>query len=453
MRRRVALCVDIADVRRWSVALSCSSWKKRCHQAAESFLLIAPPSQAFGLNGWFCPTETDMNTIDRADLRTLIEDTNEPTISIYMPLDSGADSRQNAARLKNLTRTAEEKLVASGMRTPEARQVLAGVHDYFDRSAAGESLGKSLAVLISQQTRIWHLPVACRECCEVGQNYYVLPLIAALADDVAYFVLALSQNQVRLLRSTRHQIEQIDVPDLPPSRAAALQLDEPEPAMQAHVGRAQVPGKGDLMFHGHGGAPENAKDEIRLFLQAVDRSVSQHLRQQIEPLVFAGVDYLFAMYQQVNTYRHLVPAAIIGNPELWAPAEIREKAWPLIEPLCESRRESALLRYGDLVGQDRAIDRIDDILLAAHNGAVETLFVDPSHELRGQFILETGAVRIEDSPDAYGENLINLAAILVLRSSGVVEPLAPGEVPGRGPLAAMLRYPSHAALPAGSRAP
>jgi hypothetical protein len=170
------------------------------------------------------------------------------------------------------------------------------------------------------------------------------------------------------------------------------------------------------------------------------------LRLRTAPLVFAGVDYLFPVYQQVNSYAHLLPNAIRGNPELWSADDLHQRAWPLIEPLLAKRREQDVARYGNWMPLGRSSDKVEEIILAAHLGAVETLFVDPSAELRGTFDSERHVVQI-DPADSEGrgphdsENLINVAANLVLRNSGAVDTPRPDRIPGGGPLAAIMRYP------------
>jgi hypothetical protein len=195
------------------------------------------------------------------------------------------------------------------------------------------------------------------------------------------------------------------------------------------------------MYHGHGGAADAAKDEIEEYLRAIDRAVTKYLGSRKDPLVFAGVDYLFPIYQQVNSYQHLMSTPVAGNPELWSMDELRDRAWSIVEGLVVARRAAERVRYGNRIAIGCTSDRLEDILVAAHAGAVETLFVDPSVKRLGVFSPESSAVRIDDVRQSDSEDLINLAAVLVLRAGGAVEPLQSGEIPGGGEIAAILRYP------------
>jgi hypothetical protein len=81
-----------------------------------------------------------------------------------------------------------------------------------------------------------------------------------------------------------------------------------------------------------------------------------------------------------------------------------------------------------------------EILLAGHVGAIETLFVAPGAKMPGRFSPETATVRYDDTPQPDSEDLVNLAAILVLRTGGSVEMALSGNVPGGSQMAAVLRY-------------
>jgi hypothetical protein len=389
-----------------------------------------------------------MNSVNWTDLKVALEEPDGYRVSIYLSPLMGSDARQNPAQLKALLRGAGDRLRALGVSRSDVEALLAPAMELIEPAATWGKLGRGMAVLLSHNgARIWQLPIECDERCDVGKNFYVLPLIESLAGDIAYFVLAVSQNQVRLLRGTRSEMEEVAVPGLPADRETAVLLEDTERTLHAHVGRAQVPGRGDLMYHGHGGAPDAAKDEIEQYLRAIARAVAKFMVGKADPLLFAGVDYLFPIYEQANTYPHLLPTPITGNPELWSPEELRERAWPLVEPLVQARRDAARTKYGNMTSQDRTATGFEDVLQAAQAGAVETLFIDPNITRRGTFDPDTFAIRVGDSTDADREDLINLAAVLVLRSCGAVDLSSADDIPGGSEISAVLRYPF--AVPSG----
>ena len=396
-----------------------------------------------------------MKPITRAELTELVARSRDDEVSIYMPGYVGAESRQNSVRFKNLLTEAETKLLDKGLRRPAVEALLAPARELLEEPSLWGRIGKGLAVFINGDgVRLWKLPFACDELCVVGKEIYVIPLLIWLSNEASYYVLAFSQNQLRVLYGTSTELEEIDVPGLPSNRDEALRLDEPESIQQAHVSRTLGAGRGDLMFHGHGGAPDDNKVELELFMREIDRPLSDFLRLETKPLVFVGVDYLFPIFEQVNNYPYLLPTPVTGNPELWSLDELRNKVWPLVEPILVSRRQEALAKYGDVTAQGRALHELEDVLVAAHAGAVETLFVDPRARQWGAFSPTTSQVRFDESAQQDSEDLINLAATFVLRNSGAVIPLDKGNMPGGGDVAATMRYAfPPAQSPAGSAAP
>jgi hypothetical protein len=311
----------------------------------------------------------------------------------------------------------------------------------------GVELGRAVALFVERgEQRAFRLPFACEERCQVGSHFCIIPLLSWLRDDAPFYVLAVSQNEVRFFRGTRGEMEPIAVPGLPANREEAVRLDDAEPGIQAHSARPYLGRtKEGMAFHGHGGAPDAAKDLIAEYFREIDRALSATLPRATEPLIFAGVDYLFPIYQEANTYPHLVAKPVAGNPELWSADELRERVWPIVESLVREDREVELAKYGNRISQNRTSDRLEEILLAAYAGAVEILFLDPAARCTGAFQPEQQAVLVDERPESGSEDLMNLAATLVLRNKGTVQPLGSDDVPGGGPMAAVLRYPFPAA--------
>jgi hypothetical protein len=381
-----------------------------------------------------------MRTLTYNDLVELAEVTDEHLVSLYMPLHTGAEHRQNPVRYKNLLRAAEEQLSKRGASSRVIRSVLEPAQQLLDDTEVWQEQGRSLAVFVgAEHIRLWRPVIDCAESCSVGSIFHVIPLVRWLDNEAPYYVLAVSQNDVRLWRGTRGEMEEVAA-DLPRNMQDALRLDTPQSFPQQHAAQRGTPGKQGLVFHGQGGAPDAAKQEIQAYFREIDRRLTAALRED-EPLIFAGVDYLFPIYQEVNSYAHLMPQSIVGNHELWSAREIQRLAWPLVESLLRERREATLTKYGNSISANRAVHRVEDVIWAADAGAVETLFIDPAARLTGAFDTQQLTVQVDERPREDSEDLLNLATVLVLRSSGFVQPLGPGEMPCGGPMAATLRYP------------
>ncbi len=66
-----------------------------------------------------------MNAFSQDELKTLMGKHQGLCISIFMPtFRTGAESQQNQIRFRNLLRSAEEKLLAGGLRPQEIKELL-----------------------------------------------------------------------------------------------------------------------------------------------------------------------------------------------------------------------------------------------------------------------------------------------------------------------------------------
>jgi hypothetical protein len=390
---------------------------------------------------------TISKTFDSGDLDQFVHATDGPFVSIYLPADGkGAESHQNPTRFRNLIRSAESQLKGRGVDESAISEILAPARRLLDRPSVWESLGEGLAVLLSPGlTWSCDVPRPRADLAVVGPRFHVIPLIEWLARDFAYFVLAVSQNRARLLRIRRNNLVEEAVPELPNDMRSSLNLDTPQGQFQTHTGQPASPGKEGVVFHGQGGAPDESKQEVANYLRLVERAVSRFLVGRKEPLAFVGVDYLFPIYREMNQYARLLPSGVASNPDHFSAEELRTHTWPLIERVVRQNAEAAVQGYWNMVSHGRTANRLEDMLPASEAGAVETLLIDPSTTRYGSFDADAGKTRTSDRPGVDDEDLINVAAVSVLRHRGDVVVAPDGHVPGGGPLAAVLRFPFVAA--------
>jgi len=382
-----------------------------------------------------------MDRFFRAELRQLMDQQAGPCVTITLPTHrSGPETQQSPIRLKNLLRQAEEQLVATGMRGTDARERLAGAEALLSDSDFWRHQSDGLAVFVGADSavRSFRVPLALDETVVVGPRYHVKPLLPLVTIDGRFFILALSQNQVRLLQCTRHHVGETGVEGMPQSLADALKYDEGERQIQFHQAGAGT-GSG-AVFHGEGGI-EDAEDERRLrYCQAIDRALHTRLHEESAPLVLAAVESMMATYRAANRYPHLSAEGIPGSPDRVADAALHEAAWSIVEPVFRRGLESALERLGNQLSNGGATTLLPEIVRAAHEGRVDTLFLAENIEVWGAFDAETGEVALLEDASSGAAGLTELAAARTAIAGGRVFVVAPDEVPGGAAAAALLRY-------------
>lgn len=388
-----------------------------------------------------------MKVLDRRELKGLAEGRKGPCVSIFMPTHrKGPETQQGPIRLKNLLREAEQQLVKLEVRPVEARNWLAPAAALLEDFHFWQHQSDGLAFFIAQEFfRYYRVPLSFEELTIVTSRFHLKPVLSLLTEDGQYYILALSQDQVRLLDCTRYGVAEIPLEGttVPTSIRQALRYGDSEKQLQFRSGlTSSMPyegGRGTSVFHGHANS-NLVKDNLRRYFLQVDSGVRELIGEEGPPLLLAGVDYVLPIYAEANKYANLMEQGIAGNPEQLRAEELQEQAWPIIEPHFREAREVATAKYGEMLNKGLASHDIKEIIAAAEQGRVDSLFVAGGVEVWGKVSPETGKVQIRQEPQTGDEDLLDLAAVQTLFNSGTVFVVPPERVPDEGLLAAVFRY-------------
>jgi len=306
---------------------------------------------------------------------------------------------------------------------------------FWERQSSGLALYSAAGMF-----RTYRLPLPFDETAAVADHFHLKPLLPYFANDGHFFILALSQNHIRLLEGTRHTVEEIDLEQVQPNLAQALRADQFFDKLQARsVGRGPSSGEHITMFHGHDPSDEDKK-RILAWLHTVDEELGAFLKGQGSPLVLAGVDSIVRLYREACGYAQVVEHAIFGSPEEMRPQELHEKAWPLVEPIFQREQEEALGKFGSLSGTEQAVAQLRPVLSAARHGRVDTLFVSADEKLWGQLDAQSETLHIHREPEPHDRDLLDWAAVETLIHGGAVHVLEAARMPEGALMAATLRY-------------
>jgi len=383
-----------------------------------------------------------MDTFSTSDLRRLTTAPQGPCVSIFMPTHAaGRDGQQDVLRLKNLLSQAERGLVDQGLRAPEIKQLLEPVRELPAESGFWEKRSLGLAVFVTEGlVNRFRVPLQLDEMVVVNRRFQIKPLLPLIGANDEYFVLALSQNRVRLLEGRQFGMQEIKVDGLPQDMAQFLNYDSNERPSLAHAAPRGQPGKSSSVVHSLGGEREPAKDELAQYFRAIDASLRETLRDQRAPLILAGVQYLLPIYREVASYAAIAKDEVPGNPDHLSEHELHSRTWPLIASRAADARQEAAAKYRKLAGTGKTSDDLRKIVPAAHQGQVESLFVDRTAHRWGVFDPATGEVTERASAPQRGDDeLLDLAAVQTLMHRGAVYAVAADQIPSP-PAVAVFRY-------------
>lgn len=380
-----------------------------------------------------------MDQLPRRELLRLMRKRAPGLVSIYLPTHLGG-AEQDAINFRNLLTQAEQRLEATGLRAAEARKRLEPLDALAHDDVFWKQQGLGLSLLLGdEQVRRFRLERDVEPLVVVAEHFHLKPLLQILSEP-RFYVLAVSQNHVRLLEGTRQAAREVSVGALPKNLAEALNYDQPEAMVQYHTGSFGGRRRQSTVFHGQGGSVDQAKDDILRYFRLIDQALSDYLEEARVPVVFAGVNYLFPIYRRANSHPGLIDTPISGNPDLLSPAQLHAHAWQVVEPVFDISRTEAAARYAELAGTQRASSDIEQVLPAAYDGRVESIFIAKDRLLWGRCEPLLRNVEPSAAQTAGSEDLLDRAAVETALRGGDVYVVPAAEVPEGNLVAAIYRY-------------
>jgi len=182
------------------------------------------------------------------------------------------------------------------------------------------------------------------------------------------------------------------------------------------------------------------KERLAEYFREVENAVWEVLRQERVPLLLAGVEYLHPIYREANRYPHLFEQGLHGNVEAMSEADLFNRAWEVMEARLQQQRAEALSRFQSKTGTGLTSTETTQVVPAACQGRVDTLFVPVGVQVWGRYLPETSEIEVSATRANGQVDLLNLAAVETLSAGGRVLVLEPSEVPGAGKAAAIFRY-------------
>jgi hypothetical protein len=343
-------------------------------------------------------------------------------------------------------REAESHLLLNNLPAPQVERLLEPIQALLEHEPSWLHPQDGLAVFRSPDLfRTYWLPGRYREQAIVTGHFYLKPLLPFLVGDGRFYLLALSHNRVRLIEGTRYSSREVALPeDVPGSLSEAMRYSEPDNQLQYHsASSGALIGKGGrqaTVFHGQGIGTDDEKGQLLRFFQQIDRGLRPLFADEQAPLVLAGVAYLFPLYRQANTYAHLLEEGVPGNQDRAGLETLHEQGWAIAAPFFLRRRQEECARYKEYAAAGRALHSVRNIIPAAYDGRIESLFLRADQEQWGTFNPATRALHVHLPPRFNDDDLLDIAATQTLLHGGSVYVVERTDMPDEGPLAAVLRY-------------
>jgi hypothetical protein len=380
-----------------------------------------------------------MDLFTHNELKALLAERPAPFVSIYMPTHRGGNEG-DPVRWRTHLKEAERRLAS--MRPPQVEKFLAPARQLLGDASFWKHQCDGLAFFLATGSmHLYRLPMTFTDLVTVGDRFHVTPLLSWLNSNGRFYILALSQNAVRLLQGTRDNVSEVDLKKAPRSLVDALLTHDRDEPLRVHSRPVGGVGSWGAIFSGQGVGIDDAKDDLLRYFQKIDRGLHPILRNENAPLVLAAVDYLRPIYSKANTYGGLLDEGIEGNPDRLSSKELRDRAWPLVERHYATKQHQAVAQYERLAGTGRTTSDLAQIVPAAYHGEIETLLVPLRTHVWGRFDPSIGHVEEHEQPEDMDEDLLNLAAVHTLRHGRTVFTLEPEQMPNGATIAAIFQLP------------
>ncbi len=404
-----------------------------------------------------------MDIISREELKELAETRGPICVSLYLPTNRfESEHTQNPIRMKNLIRELRRQLNEADVSEQVADTILQPAIDLLANESFWRNTSDGLAGFLTEKSaRFYRLPVQFEELALVNERFHLTQLFPLIAAHQIFYLLALSQHNVRLFQCTPYTISEVHAPGIPKSIQEALWADDLEPNRtlidsggpgrwaRDHSGRA---GGGIVpeSVHGtHGSTPADVirqpHDDLLRYFQQIDHGLMDAIGEEKAPLILACVEYYVPIYKEVNSYKNLVTEPYIsGSPEHTDAKQLHEKAWELVEPILQKERMDDMARFSQVFNKDRGLASADlkEVLPAAVFSRVDTLFVPVGQHAWGRYDPDNNAVELHSEHKTGDEDLLDLAAVYTYLNGGTVHAVEETNMPVKSTVAAMFRFPA-----------
>ncbi len=365
----------------------------------------------------------------KSDLTALASRRDEACVSLYLPTTPlTQDAPASRIQLKNLASEAIRQLTEAGTDKRRVRDLEEEFDDLVDDDEFWRFQAHGLAVFATpDNARTFRVPTALSPAAEVADRFHLKPLLRAVSFPNSGWVLALAGGAVRLVEVSA---------DLP---ATTVMVDGLPKDVASVAGKASIK---DRSPSGRLQGAEGQKVRLRQYARRIDAALRPLLAGCELPVILAGTDPIVSIYRSVNTYPYLAPATLDGSPDTLSDAQLAERARSVLDDLYRGEIAGWRSLFGVREPQGRTTTDLAGAARAATMGAVDSLLIDIDGSVSGIVDETSGAVIFAEQAGAGSYDVVDEVARRVIRFGGQVLGVRSADIPGGGPLAAILRYPA-----------
>ncbi|WP_099826909.1 hypothetical protein [Oceaniglobus indicus] len=333
---------------------------------------------------------------------------------------------QSRTRLTQLVKDAVQQLEAANV----DKRRIAALEDHFetvqDDDDFWEDQAHSLAILATPDKILtFRLPNELSEVVTVADRFHLKPLLRAVTFPNTAHVLAVSENDVRLIEvSGDLPAREIRVADMPRDAASAV-------------------GKATINDSGAGrriGGKEGQKIRLAQYIRKIDAALRPVLAGSELPVILASTLPVASLVRSVSSVE-MLDKGIEASPDDMSPADLATAARPVLDAHYDDQIAALHDLFEARAGDNRTTTDISDAARASTFGGIDTLLVDIDNVVTGTIDETSGAVTFLPDGGAGSYGIVDEIAGRALRTGARVLAVRRQDIPRQQDLAAILRYP------------
>ncbi len=370
-------------------------------------------------------SEFDVPTRD--EVRSLAGIREPGCVSLYVQSVPGPEAWEMArTEVHARLRIAIEALAADGTDAATIESLGTAVDGLLSERSSWRRETRTLAIFANgTSVSSFHLADDLHGLTAVSDRFAITPLLRATTFGHSAFVLALSQNAVRLIDvSPTMPASEVAVPGLPRDLKSTVALDLTN----------------DRETLAHLRTSEDPKERMLEFSRAIDRALHPVLARSDRPLILAATEPLVSIYPLASSYSRLADAVIAGNPEERSPGELATRATSILDDAHAAELAAQTAKFHGSTSRDLSDDTLNGVSVAATMKEIDTLFVDIDRRMPGSIDESTGIITLNEPGDESGYDVIDEIVRRALLSDATIFAVRGAEVPGNSPVAAILRF-------------
>jgi hypothetical protein len=357
------------------------------------------------------------------------------TVAITIPIPA-----EIRTRLKNAVHDVEKRLRDSPLENDTVTELIDSIHSVAANIEVEGDWGIGIVFFKSPDVmRHFVMRDLLKEVVTVGDRFQIRPLLPVATREQRFFLLALSQKEVRLFRCTHQTCEELPLVKAPRNLQEWMNARIPDHTLENRSIAGPSTGRMKGVIFGTSRDPDREDEYLHHFFKEIEKAVHHVLNGENAPLMLTGVESEIAIYREINTYPHLMEQFVRGSPDGLSAVELHERAARIVLQSLAPPVKKILNAFDDFVGSRRVAFDLGEILKVGCEGRIADLLLREDAEIHGCFY-DPAQLTQTAYDHANEEDLLNVAALQTILHRGQTFALKASEMPRGADSAAILRY-------------